>query len=962
MPPLPKPARFPMVAAALSILAALLLVADLTVVKSDFVRLLASNSLDAFVVALAAATCFYTAFRSSGFPRQVWLLLSVAFALETLSQALSAYYQSFAPGSFVTPIPSDILFFVWAAPVLMILRPHSEEESSGVDTLRLLDYLQVAIVALAAYLYFFYFSERWQGDALAVSRGLLFVFIGRDLVISLCFLWRASGSHTPWFRRFAFTLAISFFLSLLSDVEYLLTLNTSLSMANWGDILWMFPSIVVLLFAAQWKSPEVDGVSSKSAVSRGYFFASQFFPVALPLLVIFFAREISRERPHLAWLTLTASVLCSSVRLVLAARRQSRTAATLLNAEKALLRSEQVLSSAFRASPDGFAINIFPNGPYIDVNEGFTRLTGYSREEAIGKTPLEMNLWFEPNRRSEILSALSSSKEVNNFEFQFRTKSGAVRIGQMSGSLLDIDGQTCALIAVRDITERKAAEELLRTNEERFRSLIEHMHVGIASCDPQGRIQFANRAALDMFGVSIDSVRGKSFIDLRLIPLREDGTPLSDDERPVTVALRTRQPILNSVVGFRHPLFSRTIWSLLDVIPELLPSGEVRSVLLSVTDLTDQRRVLEALRESEERFRTLVRDLHVGVVLQDPNGVFQFANRAAFDIFGFSYNETFGQRFEELGLIPQDEQGRPLTVEDLPFSQVIRSHTAARDVVVGWQRMNQPGMIWTFGNAVPQCGPDGSLVRVITSFSDITQMKMAERSIHKLSTELLRLQDDERRRIGRELHDGMAQTVLGINLNLAQVRHSSDLLSTQARAALDRARDLLQQMSREIRTLSYLLHPPLLDDLGLVSALKEYVQGFSERSGIETTLELRSHFPRLPQVAETALFRITQESLSNIQRHSGSARAVVRLEDKDGDLTLEIIDFGRGVFTDGFTDATPSRLGVGIPGMRERMAQLGGSLEILSTSSGTTVRARISLSSPVLKEGLHDTASYLDRG
>jgi signal transduction histidine kinase len=170
-------------------------------------------------------------------------------------------------------------------------------------------------------------------------------------------------------------------------------------------------------------------------------------------------------------------------------------------------------------------------------------------------------------------------------------------------------------------------------------------------------------------------------------------------------------------------------------------------------------------------------------------------------------------------------------------------------------------------------------------------------------------------------------------------------------------------MSREIRTLSYLLHPPLLDDLGLVTALKEYVNGFSERSGVETTLELPPRFRRLPQMAETAFFRITQESLSNIQRHSGSKKAKISLREDVDAVTLEITDYGHGMATPRNGESPrPPRLGVGIPGMRERMAQLGGYLDIESDSRGTTVRARILLSAPALKDALYESPSSSYRG
>ena len=295
---------------------------------------------------------------------------------------------------------------------------------------------------------------------------------------------------------------------------------------------------------------------------------------------------------------------------------------------------------------------------------------------------------------------------------------------------------------------------------------------------------------------------------------------------------------------------------------------------------------------------------------------------------------------------------------------MLRTKLPVRQGTIGWRGPGITEILWIFGNAVPQFGPDGSILRVISSFTDITVLKNAEKAIHQLSTQLLQLQDAERRRIGRELHDGMAQTVLAVNLNLAQVRQSAPELNEVATRAMDKARELLQQMSREIRTLSYLLHPPLLDDLGLVSALKEYVHGFSERSGIQTVCESEFPFPRLPQGVETAFFRIVQESLTNIQRHSGSQNAKISLREDSSAVYLEISDSGKGMIVphNGNKHAGERRLGVGIPGMQERMAQLGGQLEIQSGPSGTTVRAKIMRTARVLRETEHDVPSHPHRG
>jgi PAS domain S-box-containing protein len=947
-----KFSRFALFAA---LLAVLLLIYDLEFIRSHFVRLLLSNCLDTAVLILSAFCCFYVAFRSSGYARQVWILMAIALSIQSLGYILSTYYQSFVPGASMSAEPSDIFIFAWAAPVFMILLPRSEEQSSGVDLLRLLDFLQITIVAVTAYLYFFYFTSRWDSDQAALVRSILLIYIARDLLLSLAFLARSRSPQPAWFRHFAVAVSVSFLALVATHTDYLFTLAASTGDASWGDIVAMLPSVVIIGLAGFWKNPEPASFPAPASHADNLFTA-QYFPVLMPLLVIFMARAIAPEKPLLAWLALGASVTCSSARLILTNRRQRRISDSLLAAEKALHRSEQLLSTAFRSSPDSFSISNFPEGRYIDVNENFTPLTGYTRGEVLGRTPLEVGIWIEQESRAKFIEDLRETGEVRNLEFLFRTKSGSTCIGQLSASLVTLDNQQCVLIAVRDITDRKAAEALLRNSEERFRSLVDNLHVGIVSCDADGRIVFANQAVLNMFSASKEQALGKLIYDLDFSRFGDDGQPLADTERPIQTAIRTGQAHFNQVLGLRRPGGTETVWTIVDIVPEY-DSGKLIRFLVSLTNISEQRRASDALRESEERFRTLVRDLHVGVVLHSPNATVQFINQAALDIFGHTEQDVMGVRAEQLKWTPIDANGRVIPVEQLPAETVLRTKLPVRNAITGWRHAQTQQTLWLFGNAVPQYAPDGSVVRVITSFADITEMKNAERSIHQLSTELLKLQDEERRRIGRELHDGMAQTVLAVNLSLAQLRQSSQSLSDSSKRALDKARDLLQQMSREIRTLSYLLHPPLLDDLGLVTALKEYVNGFSERSGINITLELPPRFRRLPQIVETTFFRITQECLSNIQRHSGSKLAKVALRDDTECIRLEVTDYGRGISTpENGNSPRPHRLGVGIPGMRERMAQVGGHLEIDSNPRGTTVRACILHSAPVLQDAPHESA------
>lgn len=247
---------------------------------------------------------------------------------------------------------------------------------------------------------------------------------------------------------------------------------------------------------------------------------------------------------------------------------------------------------------------------------------------------------------------------------------------------------------------------------------------------------------------------------------------------------------------------------------------------------------------------------------------------------------------------------------------------------------------------------------------DITERKRAEDAIAKardeleviveertaaarqLSARLLQMQDEERRRIARELHDSAGQMIAALIMNVDQLKRAD----TERARLLSDSDAMLADLNKELRTMSHLLHPPLLDEVGLSSAIRWYVDEFTKRSGIATSLELAKDFGRANAELEVAIFRIVQECLTNVHRHSGSAKALIRLRRSNGAILLEIRDEGRGIAPEKKTLLLGSGpVGVGMRGMRERVLQLGGTLEIESEDTGTTVRAMfpIAKSAPI---------------
>lgn len=220
---------------------------------------------------------------------------------------------------------------------------------------------------------------------------------------------------------------------------------------------------------------------------------------------------------------------------------------------------------------------------------------------------------------------------------------------------------------------------------------------------------------------------------------------------------------------------------------------------------------------------------------------------------------------------------------------------------------------------------------------EVNDRRQAEASLRDLSSGLLKLKDEEQRRIARELHDSTAQILGALAINLERLIASND--DPKAKKLLAESLDLLERATAEVRTISYLLHPPILDDLGLDGVLPWYANGFTNRSGIQVKLDMPPEFERLARELELTLFRIVQEALTNILRHSGSPTAHIILFRNAADVRLIVQDSGRGLPPEILAAVRNTRavVGVGIAGMRERVRQLGGILEITSDSNGTTI-------------------------
>ncbi len=385
--------------------------------------------------------------------------------------------------------------------------------------------------------------------------------------------------------------------------------------------------------------------------------------------------------------------------------------------------------------------------------------------------------------------------------------------------------------------------------------------------------------------------------------------------------------------------------------------GRRRSTLLSAIGITllvivttwMLNQSLRALRRRELHYRTLFNNAAFGAFVLEGERIIE-ANRTSAAMFGTSHpNMLIGMRLWDLSPATQPDGTSSEAICRGRMGRTVESSAASFE----WmhQRLDTVAM---FPAAVDLSSLDaGGKTMTLAVIHDVSERKLLdeerERAIdelHELAAALVRVQDDERRRIGRELHDSTGQTLVALELSLTRlVRMVEPSSSASARTLVEECVALARQCSTEIRTASYLLHPPLLDEIGLLSALRWLADGLRQRSGIQIELELPESLERLPPQHELAIFRVAQEALTNVHRHSKSLSVTIRLFEQDGAVIMEVEDAGHGILVAGAsgraTDA--AALGVGLAGMRERMRQLGGTLSVRTSPRGTCVQAKLSL-------------------
>jgi PAS domain S-box-containing protein len=517
---------------------------------------------------------------------------------------------------------------------------------------------------------------------------------------------------------------------------------------------------------------------------------------------------------------------------------------------------------------------------------------------------------------------------------------GALRPG-MDDYVVEPFRQLTRLKSVlRSLLERSAErrrherlEQALARSRSRFEAVFANTLESILVLDTQARCVAVNPAACELLGYAEPELMGAAL--WRFIVPEE---------------LRHARELWSRLMGGRKLDGELTVVRKDGAIRDIEFRGVANILpglhLAAVRDLTDRRQADEALRRSEERWRAVFENSAIGIALVKLDGRFEATNHAFQEMTGYPAEELGRMSFLEITQEDDREASR------IRVAQLIDGTQGRFEIQKRYLRKDRK-LIWVRNSVSLIPGTDLVPPLVMAVMEDITDRLQAEEGLRVLSGRLLKAQDEAQHSMATALHESTAQALVALRMNLDAVeRHAVDL-GTPAQEDLAESVQLAEQCLREIRTFSYLLHPPLLDEFGLPTALGDYVEGFRKRSGINVALDVSPEIGRLPREFEIVLFRIAQEGLTNIHRHSGAQEGRIRLSCRNHRIVMEVVDNGKGMpseITRNLGLGGVPGLGVGLTTMLQRMRSLSGTLTIESSTGGT----RIIASAPLPQEpGIH---------
>src|SRR6516164_1704651 len=567
------------------------------------------------------------------------------------------------------------------------------------------------------------------------------------------------------------------------------------------------------------------------------------------------------------------------------------------------------------------------DGIIVSWNVGAQQIFGYTQAEVVGQPitiliPTEMR-----DEENKILEKIRAGERIEHYETIRVTKAGnKVNVSLTISPIKDTTGRVVGASKIaRDITERKRAEEALRASEERFRLAAQAGKMFAYEWDLATDVIVRSGEAGRTLGIDEGLVTTGQQVLAQVHP--------EDRERVMSAvaALSPEKPHLQ--ISFRMVRTDGTIiWVERSSRARFDDQGRMLRVVGMVADVSERRRAEEQLQESEERFRLVATMAPVMIWMSGPDKLCTYFNQPRLTFTGRSIHDELGNGWAE-GVHPEDLERCLETYKQAfdrrePFEMEYRL------------RRHDGEYRWIFDYGVARFNADGSFAGYIGSASDLTDQKLAREALEKVSGQLIEAQEKERRRLARELHDDICQRLATLSLRIEKVTKGWGGSQSSPAHQLEQIWQQCSDLTVDVQALSHELHPSILDNLGLVTAVRGFCREVSEHSGVVVEFDSRNVPASLPSDVSLSLFRVVQEALHNAVKYSGQKHFEVRLQGESDHLELEINDKGVGF------DAQNARngRGLGLVSMSERIHQVNGTFTVDShPKAGTRIYARVPL-------------------
>jgi len=674
-------------------------------------------------------------------------------------------------------------------------------------------------------------------------------------------------------------------------------------------------------------------------------------------------------------LSLTISPVRDASGRVIGASKVARDITERKRAERALRESEERFRAIVETTPECVKL-VSHDGTLLHMNLPGLQMVGVSSLEAVvGKSIFELIAPEDREKFKEFHQRVCTG-ERSSIEFDVIVLGGTRRrMESHAAPLRNPDGSLVHLAVTRDITQRKQTEEMLRQHRERIELVTKSAKIGFWFCDlPLDKLGWDSRVKEHFWLPPDTDVTIETFYE-RLHPEDREATRRAVEE---SIARGTPYDVEYRTVA----LDGRHKWIRASGRTSYDANGRAKRFDGLTLDITERKQAEERERQitaesvaATAKFQAVFEQTSVFAGIMRNDGVLIEANKMSLEACGYRAEDQLGRLFWDTGWWRNCPESRdkirdaaPRVAQGIPYREILTYAWAD-----GTERLVDFALY-------PIVDDNGKVLFLHPTGVDITDLKRAEENyrhlaehlevevrartielenrnaevlrqseqLRELSRRLLQAQDEERRHIARELHDSAGQTLAVLGMKLTQLAQEAQKIAPDFASQAEASQELVRQLHQEIRTTSYLLHPPLLDEIGLPAALNWYVEGLQDRSNLDIKLDITEEFERLPRDLELVVFRLIQESLTNIHRHSGSKTAFITVTRDVENVCVQVQDEGAGISAERLSEIQSRGSGVGIRGMRERVQQFHGVMNIESNGRGTKIIATIPITKPSL--------------